>query len=509
MDTLPYELLVDVFRMMTMADINNCSRLTKMMKDILQLLSRQSVILCDDDGESKYNNPIAVTTQFNVCLPNSLVYLKTSQSKIVSNTLQYLFFSNSDSHYGNDDFIGEWCPKLTHLGGSGIYFNFPSELPKSLVYLRFSGCPSATFNDDITKLTNLKYLKIRFFYVSNGVISFKHSKSLTHLILRDNFTNTIETWPANLTYLKIASNHGLVLPKTLTHLIIKKHEKFVYGFDGSLIKHNEQLDLPRLQYLEIVNTDSNVLHLDVPNLKIRYFKNLTFGDNLESFTITNTLLTCPKFPSSLKKLSVARYSVVLSEPLLNSIANLKLTHLRLFNGEPGHKDLFLNWLNKVELPELIHLSAYSSANDITKLPLNLTHLKLRNKEYGRILCLSKSKITHLHLLYFNHDESFDGGLPETLTHLKVRQIMSQSYILPKNLKTLSIEKYEYCVIPNLPNNLTHLILFCTIDEISADDKIVNKSRLPRSLKYLKTSFNLFSDIPKTIKMVVLVQEKND
>jgi len=493
MDTLPYELLTDVFKMVTYIDHNKCTQSSKFIRYISLLVSHQSVILRDYNGVSKYNNAIYCVR--DVPLPNNVVYLKAIRYNIASRKLRFLqIFRDSDS---DDNYIGQYYPNLTHLSGTKLTFHFPLSLPKSLIYLKLNCYLSSNFDEDIAKLSHLKYLKIGIIGWPRSLISFEHSNALTHLTLNNNFTNMINIWPRNLTYLKTHKNRDLVLPLSLTYLII---EHFTYIIEGVLSRY-EELDLPHLRYLEITNIDAHQYPIfNAPNIKIYYYRHITFKENLESLTIINTIFKCLKLPSSLKRLSLCGYLFDIGEALLDSIAKLKLTHLKLRN-DTVCEGQFVYWLNKVELPDLTHLSVFSGAHDIIRLPSNLTHVKLLNNGIGRITCLSNSKITHFISSYFNPLDNF----PETLTHLKTHLTSSLSYVFPQSLKMMNIRKYENNIIPDLPNNLTHLIACCLNrqDKITMETKIMNKSKLPKSLKYLVAPYEQFSDIPKSIKIVVL------
>jgi len=509
MDSLPYELLTEIFKLITIMNTNKCHQSTQLMKHILQLCMRQAFVIKSKDRKIS-RHTLAIVGEHNL-LPTNVMCINTRDTHIYSQKLTHVFFNMSS--YGSiifNNVIWNSCPNLTHVGGKQLLFH-ETKLSPSLVFLEFYDFCSTTFNDDISHLSRLKYLKLGA--LRNNLqehISLKKLYSLTHVTLNKYFSHRhiITKWPKKLIYLKIkdfdqwvrnARNHGLQLPPSLQYLIIRYFS--VHSFDESFLPIN-------LKYLVVdMNGESKVLDhgssvIDVPNAKISNITNITFGKNMISLCLTKQLLYCPKLPQSLKKLYVNDFKNDICRKLLDTIKNLKLTHLVIHSMRMKLINNIVTWFNKTDLPLLTHLSTVSGIIGVTKLPVNLTHLKLKNSSaLGRIECLAKSKITHLGLTCLNPKDQF----PESLIHLKLYTTYNYSNQYPVGLKSLSIKYYYQSIIPDLPCHLTHLTLIEGTHKkniITTDEKITNKTKLPKSLKYLKVPSVYFIDVPKSINLVI-------
>jgi len=411
-------------------------------------------------------------------LPKGTIFLKTKfhytdiQTKALSSRLRSIHF------IGNIDFTGydlkADTPYLSHLL---IHKINVENLPKTLVKLHLRDSPP---NPCFSQFTKLKYLKITN---CNGTIQF--SKSILSLHLGHSFDAKIKTWP-DIQILKVTQRNFSfynTLPSSLIYLCApfepyssfqNKIPNVVHLIVRSIV--NQDLSQTKLQYIKCEELINFILPLGLISLVASYIK-----DN--SGSTTNYLL----FPQTLRKLKICYCDD--DNILLNSIKSLPLTHL-MFNSDHLEKSFHYS---DYKILSLTHFKIYQNVTSISN---NITHLSIHNfqESYDTTL-LQNTKITHLRLLHI-YEKTI---LPDTLISLDIININDKIPRLPTGLKKLNIHSIRSYDLPLLPPYLTHLALSYGSD---------NQPILPKSLVYLKVPYNFLKDIPKTIKMVVLITEKN-
>jgi len=481
MDTLPHELLVDIYRLINNKDIFTTGKMTSL---ISRFMLHQSIFMRTlPENLPKNTIALSIISEMNndVKLPKQLKYLDFIPNGAINCIIPKNIFTLFE--HGNDSIEDQFqqFPKLikfsteneniTSFPKTILHLKIPAvscncrkiEYPPHLKYLTCGSCSNCHMIP--TRLpTTISHLKLNSYF--NQEV-FDWPQFIINLQFTIDYDYNIDQFPPFLTYLSTSlDNYKKIksLPIHLTHLTIKGHFRFgkIYTIEN----------IPKT----------------IKNFKMRtcYKTQINHLPNLTTLIIEQDISNISKLPSSVKKLSL-EYVTSLNADFLISVSKSSITHLSIPHDSQIIMKIVFDQFPSMKT--LTYLKIYYNDLYIKQLPPNLTHI-LSNRFCNKY-DIESSKITHMDV--DDHNRKF----PSTLIYLTLRHrsFVHELAPFPSGLKYLKfIHGYHLESLPSLPN-LTHLTII-NIDNISFE--------FPKSLIHLKISIKHIDKVPKHIKLVIFV-----
>jgi len=464
MDTLSYELLVDIF---------------KFVKHKSQFLSNK--LLCH------------ISIFFNHQFIIESIKLNNDTKLITADA------GHKGLNYKHTSFIYDAISvpknnKIKYLRFSPTFNDYIDDLNDDIVYLNLNH-----MNKTITKLpSKLKKLLIGDYF--NAEIK-EFPKYLNYLVIGNRCKNNLPEWPMFLTHLTIPYDYPFKIekwPMFLSHLVLGRNYNGVFETWPTHLTHLVILDkcLARNKQLP-----DSLKFLKIIHLPFRYEcrVKIVIPKQLSYLQYNTGSHICPDNLSTIEKISfedsVFDGSLLFASQALihTSIKSLNLNVSRdVISGDVLH---FMNNLNDDCFPSLLHLKIRIQTGNLTWLPKNLIHLTFINEKYfdeiPEITCLHQSK-----LIFLNMTNIYENMvLPSSLTHFRAKEITFCRYTnYPPSLIFLDV-KY----LNELPiNKLKYLCFQFSVDYERTD------LQFPKSLIYFKGPKRFYDKVPVTVKTVVII-----
>jgi len=475
MDSLPNELLIDIFKYHVCE--KSTFRSTKFLRIVSLFLKHQSVILkcVINDFQACKMNVIGV----NIKQLISGSY-RDELAKLKSRHLQYINFRLNTASKFNPINFNQLVPNLTYFN-TNVYYEKDN----------LSKLTTLVLNEHMYFLSifvlnkyppNLTYLKI-----NNFLFPVPLSNTIKKLVLGNILKQEIKIWPTQLRYLKIKNWYQYDidnLPDTIVTISLSADFKGTINNWPSNLRY---LSTPMLQSFHI---PESLIYLAV--YENTFIRECHLPKSISELVIDTNLFDS-HLPPNIKKLTLGKHYCM--KNILQYMTSL--THLIVRNR--NYSDMFDIYNTIVTMASLTHLSIILKFS-MARLPENLTHLVCHNRVDSpsvrniiyRITCLHESQLTYLKLSELHPDNQF----PESLVSLIITPYTDTYLTLPPNLKKLSTN--DSGQLSFIPYGMTHVTYLYRTEKSSFF------KNLPKTIVYLKTLVQYQEYIPKFVKFVILV-----
>lgn len=333
-------------------------------------------------------------------------------------------------------------------------------------------------------------------YVDNTLLCIE--KSLTHLIIGDDFDNLIYV-PKSVTHLKLGYNFNqpINIPYSVTHLEI-----------GG--RYSKPLDLPKnITYLRLghvidyKNSTDRYMERHEPYLAQHILSQQIFiPDTVTYLYFTNCYFKLMNIPKNIIYLTTRyNHDMTIIPDTITHLTLIGKNNIISLSNSITHL-IFDNLFNRqILLPtSIIHLTFGSYYDQETIIPPLVTHLI-----FGRLY--NKPTVLHDGIIFLEFGNRYNRStnLPNSLKHLIFGSGYYRKTILPSSITHVTFGNcFNYEV--NIPNSVTHLtfggkynmhtIVPNSVTHLTFGNEYNQDTLIPKSVKYLKFGH----DFNKTINV---------